>query len=145
MLPNCHRCGDEGHWANQCPTNEPATSPAEHRARIASILKRWENWETTGMTTSLKRRLVKEENDMWNGVRPEAKAKLPAGLLGPAPGAEPPCPVEPESGRARARPKKLYHPVVSAAGVQPGRPPDPGSRPRPDGAAHHRHQDRHRC
>lgn len=75
MLPNCVRCGDEGHWADHCPWNQPSATPAEHRARIASILRRWENWETTGMTTALKRRLIKEECEMQAEAERAAKAK----------------------------------------------------------------------
>lgn len=66
---NCFRCDEPGHWADHCPLGIPATSRAEHEARIARILQRWEDWETTGMTTSLKQRLIAEENTMWNGKK----------------------------------------------------------------------------
>lgn len=79
VLPNdgdCFRCGEPGHWADHCPLNYPATSRAEHEARIARIVARWFDWESTGMTTSQKKRLIEQENAMWNSAKTTgAKAK----------------------------------------------------------------------
>jgi hypothetical protein len=66
---NCFRCGEPGHWADRCPLAIPATTREEHEARIARILQRWHDWETTGMTTRDKQRLIREENEMWNGKK----------------------------------------------------------------------------
>lgn len=77
VLPNsgnCFRCGEPGHWADHCPLNYPATSRAEHLARIDRIVERWHDWRQTGMTTRQKARLIEEENRMWKNET-GAKAK----------------------------------------------------------------------
>ena len=73
VLPNtgnCFRCGEPGHWAASCPLAIPATTRTEHETRIARIVERWIAGE---MLTHEKRRLIEEENAMWNGKKTGAR------------------------------------------------------------------------
>ena len=75
MLPNtgnCFRCGEPGHWADHCPLAIPATTKAEHEARIARLVERFWNWE---ITAHEKQKLIREENAMWNSKKPTGARK----------------------------------------------------------------------
>lgn len=75
VLPNtgnCFRCGEEGHWADHCPLNHPATTKAEHESRIAAFVERWIDGK---ILTHQKRQLIETENRMWNDQKTGAKAK----------------------------------------------------------------------
>lgn len=63
---NCFKCGEPGHWIDHCGWLTVAATRAEHENRLARILQRWHDWETTGMTTREKQRLIREENELWN-------------------------------------------------------------------------------
>ena len=68
---NCFRCGKPGHWAQNCPDGIPATTRAEHEGRIARIVERWIDGDIR--TAHEKRRLIEEENAMWNSVKTGAR------------------------------------------------------------------------
>ena len=61
---DCFKCGLPGHWAAHCPLNYPAATRAEHEARIARIVERWDRG--FGITTHQKMTLIKQENELWN-------------------------------------------------------------------------------
>ena len=72
---NCFRCGTPGHVAAECDELRPASSRAEHLARLATYQQRFENWlEGTGdvrWTPEQKRWAIETENKM----KPRENAK----------------------------------------------------------------------
>jgi hypothetical protein len=66
---NCFRCGEPGHVAAECGEQRPASSRAEHLARIAAYQQRFQNWlDGTGSirwTPEEKKRCIEMENRMW--------------------------------------------------------------------------------
>ena len=69
---DCFTCGEEGHWVQHCPLNEPPATRKEHERRISLFVERWINGK---IATSQKRQLIETENRMWNSAKTGAKAK----------------------------------------------------------------------
>ena len=69
FLGNCFRCGEPGHVAAFCDELRPASSKAEHLARLAAYQQRFQNWlDGTGAvrwTPGEKSRAIETENRMW--------------------------------------------------------------------------------
>jgi len=63
---DCFKCGKPGHWADHCELNNPAATRAEHEGRIHLFVERWINGK---IATHQKRRLIEEENRMWNSAK----------------------------------------------------------------------------
>ncbi len=59
---NCFRCGQPGHWVQNCEL-KPAATRAEHEERIRKFGDRYAEKE---LTQEEKRRLIKQENELWN-------------------------------------------------------------------------------
>lgn len=71
---NCFRCGEPGHWANNCPLLLPAASEAEHNGRLVKFIDRWVAGQ---MTTEQKRVAISTENQMWHGDNCKRALKYP--------------------------------------------------------------------
>ena len=63
---NCHRCGEPGHWAADCPLLVRASSFEEHMARIAAFIDRM---AAGTLTKEQKRVAIGTENILWYGDR----------------------------------------------------------------------------
>jgi hypothetical protein len=58
----CFRCLSRGHIAADCGELKPATSKAEHEARIARYVTRWTDGDITEWQ---KREYIRQENKLW--------------------------------------------------------------------------------
>ena len=67
MTGPCYRCGQDGHWQDTCPLTTPAITPAEHEARIALYVRRWQDGH---ITIQQKRALIAEENQISKPRKP---------------------------------------------------------------------------
>ena len=68
----CFRCEQPGHIAAECDEMKPAASRAEHEARIARYVTRWQDG---GITEWQKRKWIAAENHMYYGgqCKPELR------------------------------------------------------------------------
>jgi hypothetical protein len=70
---DCFRCRQPGHAADGCHELRPAAGQAEHDARIAAYIQRW---ETRKWTPRQKQQAISDENKMWYGTKCRAALTL---------------------------------------------------------------------
>lgn len=71
----CFRCGQPGHWADNCHLLSRAASEKEHTQRIQDFIDLWAEGK---INTEQKRLAIGTENELWHGSNCPRHLKYPA-------------------------------------------------------------------